>query len=862
MEILKLVWWYLIVLLIGWAAWPLTAFLFPAFKDKGYAFTRTLGLLLSGFFFWILADFRILQNDAGGVLTAVLLTWMVSLGLQRTGRVESYKQLAASSRKNILWSEGLFLVCFVAIACWRAANPDISGTEKPMELAFINAILRSPTFPPADPWLSGYSISYYYFGYVIISMLIRLSGVSSGIAFNLAAATIFSLTATGLYGLLFNLVNAPRMTTWLHRGKPVSEDSYGLPLLAPLFTLVVSNFEGLFEIFYAKGWFWQKAADGNWVSPFWNWVNLQELQAYPTQPLGWWPQRSGGIIWWRASRVLADYKLTGEFQEVIDEFPFFSFLLSDLHPHVLALPFDTLALAFGLNLLLGGAPGKVSLGGFTLHLPLRYLLTVPVFIGGMAFMNTWDFPVQLGIFLLCYLAMRIAEDGWHWERLWDLIGSGILLGGLSCLCYLPFFIGFKSQAGGIVPSFIFYTRGIQQWMMFGTLLIPMLTFLFHITGKNARRQDWKQGAIWASVLVFGAWLLSFLLADVALNLSGLGQNLSGSSSPAWASLGKTLVEAETQFRYAQGLTGETTASAVGAALANRFRYPGAWITLWVIFFLGFTLASVWIGQRREDSESDQGKLTPNDSRLPEGWVFVLILALSGALVVLVPEFIYLRDQFGNRMNTIFKFYYQGWLLWSLTASFAVIYILHRMEGAARGVSEALTVLAVAAGLIYPVIGISATTHNLHPDKLDLNGNAYLAAYQPDEAQAMGWLSMAPYGVIAESVGGSYSAHARMSTHSGLPAVIGWTPHEGQWGRTYLEMGARDPDIQTLYSTPDWFEAKSILDKYQIRYVVIGYLERSTYPQLYENKFSQNLAVVFRNNSVTIYEYSGSVYEKQ
>ena len=62
---------------------------------------------------------------------------------------------------------------------------DAAGTEKPMELAFINAIMRSPTFPPSDPWLSGYAISYYYFGYVLVALLAKLTALPGAVAFNL-----------------------------------------------------------------------------------------------------------------------------------------------------------------------------------------------------------------------------------------------------------------------------------------------------------------------------------------------------------------------------------------------------------------------------------------------------------------------------------------------------------------------------------------------------------------------------------------------------------------------------------------------------------------------------------------------------
>ncbi len=105
----------------------------------------------------------------------------------------------------ILVNEILFLVAFAGMAIIRAANPEILGTEKPMELAFINAILHSPEFPPHDPWLSGYAISYYYFGYVLVAMLAKITLVQGSIAFNLGIALVFGLSASGAFGLVYNL---------------------------------------------------------------------------------------------------------------------------------------------------------------------------------------------------------------------------------------------------------------------------------------------------------------------------------------------------------------------------------------------------------------------------------------------------------------------------------------------------------------------------------------------------------------------------------------------------------------------------------------------------------------------------------
>ncbi len=133
--------------------------------------------------------------------------------------------------------EVLFFLAFAAWAFVRASNPNIevSGGEKTMELAFINAILRSPTFPPHDPWLSGYAISYYYFGYVMTAMLAKATGTLGSVAHNLMSALIFALSFIGAYGILYNLLAVWRKrqsgcTCQKSRRRPVKA---GHPLACP-----------------------------------------------------------------------------------------------------------------------------------------------------------------------------------------------------------------------------------------------------------------------------------------------------------------------------------------------------------------------------------------------------------------------------------------------------------------------------------------------------------------------------------------------------------------------------------------------------------------------------------------------------
>ena len=281
-------------------------------------------------------------------------------------------------KNSILWVELLFLICFAGWAIVRAANPEAAGTEKPMELAFINAIMNSESMPPHDPWLSGYAISYYYFGYVIVSLIASVAGTTGAVAFNLGLALAFSLSATGSYGLLKNLLDL-RVVPGMNVKKYARTASWAL--LGPVFLLLVSNLEGFLHILHNRGFFWVRDSSGNLVSGFWDWLDISELNQPPTEPFSWIPERFWW--WWRASRVIQDYDLAGNVKEIINEFPFFSFLLGDLHPHVLALPFALLVVAFALNNYLEVSNGKSRHTQFKIQPIVIFLFIALLILGGI-----------------------------------------------------------------------------------------------------------------------------------------------------------------------------------------------------------------------------------------------------------------------------------------------------------------------------------------------------------------------------------------------------------------------------------------------------------------------------------------------
>jgi len=161
-----------------------------------------------------------------------------------------------------------------------------------------------------------------------------------------------------------------------------------------------------------------------------------------------------------------------------------------------------------------------------------------------------------------------------------------------------------------------------------------------------------------------------------------------------------------------------------------------------------------------------------------------------------------------------------------------------------------------AGLIYPALAIPARARE-YGGSPTLDGAAYLAETQPDDYVAIAWLNENVNGapVILEAPGDHYRAYAyegRVSAHTGLPTLLGWAGHEHQWRGHYDEQARREPDIETLYTSVDPDEVLTLLDRYDIRYVYVGPLERARYPAAGLAKFTEFMEVVYDTGTVTIY----------
>jgi uncharacterized membrane protein len=870
--VLALVWW-LVSALLAVLALPLVWRLFTRLPDRGVGFARVLGILVSGYGLWLGASIGVWRNGTGGSVAAVLVLAAFSLWAAKS----HWHQIGEWIRANwrlLCAGEGLFLLAFVVWALVRASNPDIVGTEKPMELAFLNSILRSTAFPPADPWLSGYAISYYYFGYVLLAHLAQLTGAPGSIAFNLGNATWFALSIAACYSLLVNLLS---VRDGRLRLAPA--------LLGPVFVVIAGNLEGFLEVLHSLRLGWRALADGSMTSRFWTWLDILDLSQPPVGAISLMPSRY--LWWWRASRVVHDATLVGDKVEVIDEFPFFSFLLADNHPHLLALPFVLMAVALGLQIFLMGGRSPAPMAHLRLRLPTignalwgaavigmgaaaagasvgfagqapigdviaggarwgllagvgSALLVVFAYVvsgaepallssqeyvfaafsyGALVFLNTWDLPIYLVILLAVLWWKCLAQTVGATLR--AVAATAVAIGIGAGLLYLPWFPSFRSQLGGVLPNLAYPSRLSQFTVMFAVSLVPIVVWLAVQVHGRWQRSDTRL-LLWLGfgipvVLLATSWLLAGLLAAADPSLIDLFLSKIGAGS--WREVLAGIVQRRlTRSWTALGLGGLTALAVVLLAQLKRG------------------------GREHGESGAD---VRP----------FVALLVGVASLLTLAPEFVYLRDGFGDRMNTIFKFYFAGWVLWGVAAAFAATELWPRIPSAG-GAARTLALLPLVLGMAYPVLATWTITSGFSPaNGWTLNGAAHLARESEDEYAAIQWINAhLPQGVLAEATrsGTSYSAFGRIATHTGLSSVIGWDFHEWQWRGSWVEQGTRVQDLSTLYMTRDWLEAQQIVDRYGIDYVYVGPLEASTYRPLAVAKFSIFLTEIYRNDTVVIY----------
>ena len=778
--------WLVTVEIIGLAVFPLAYFLLPRLSDRGYGLSKPLGILLIGYAAWILSVLHLVPSVR---LTLVGLLVLLAAGSGVLAYLHRDELTAFVKRRwrLIAVSEVVFLVFLLGWAVFRSYDPAINHTEQPMDFAFLNASVGSTVGQPEDPWLRGESISYYYFGYWMMGVVSELSGVASNFSYNLSLALVPAVAAAAVLCLVSSMVRYDRGSLDVAVIAGVG---------AGLLLIVVSNLEGIIEFMYANA----MGSQG-----FYDWIGINGIDGPTDVPTDSW--NPDEFWWWfRATRVIGTFSDGIELDYTIHEFPFFSFMLGDLHPHVSAIPFALLFAGFALNFFRTDVTDLRKIG------PWGYgtLAVMAVVLGGLAFTNMWDLPTYATL-LIGITALKAYPGKWSEDGVREDIGAvlrrvgiaviqaPLIVVALAFVLYLPYYLEFTSSVQGIgavtTPS-----RYFHLFLVWGTLLVFVAPFIVACFWQTVVGPDWRRMTVFSLVVAF----LPFLLWLVVRL-----------QSPA------------------------STEGPLG-----RFIH-----ILPLAVLIGM---AVW-------SAIHETKL-----RGPTGRGFALALAALGLILIMGPELMYVDDFFDDprqRMNTVFKLYYQAWVMLAAVSGYSIYYWLAmrpRLTGRKRRLSTAWAIAAVVlvvCGLYYPAAAAATKVQEGgFASSPTLDGLAYVRNSRPAEYAAIEFIkdNLPGDAAIVESVGEWYEA-GLISRSTGVPTVFNWPGHEIQWRGSTETIGDRQIDVSAIYTTSDPERARILLSKYDVDYVYVGPRERLAHDGPGLDKFPEFMDTVFQQDDVVIYK---------
>jgi uncharacterized membrane protein len=841
-----LIWWSAIQL-VGLVAFPLTFVLFQRLPDRGYTFAKPLGLVFLGYILWMGATIGLFPNGRGAVILILAVLAITSL-IVASSRWREIGEFLSRRWPYVLFVEALFASALIIAAFLRSYISEIAWTEKPMDIAFLTAVTRADSFPAEDPWLAGGSIPLYHFGHVMIGALTMFTGLRTGVTFNLGLALIGALSAIAIFGLVYNLL--------VGRGRPLAAVVFGMVAVGLL--LVLTNMEGLFELLARHG-------VGN--ARFYEIVGIDGLdgptdcKANPGDCSKWYP--TAWWFWWRATRIATQWDWR--------EFPFFTFRLGDLHAHLLSIPFVLMAMAIALNTLrwqgplvgglwpgvalalnrlrdnsAGRAPGAAAFSSVTPVPPGAYplaaerslgllasawegftfwiahaarFLAMSVLLGSLGFINSWDLPTFLGLVAFAAgIRNYLSEGRLSMSVVGRTLGFTVPLAVLSFVLYLPFYVNFHPVGGAILPIQL---ASIEGWPPIETMATRPHHFVY----------------LWATILWPTLTFAVVALGPWKLNRSILRWALLPAFVPflAWVLL--------------------VTASHGPLGLIDEIRIRGVWWITLVFLLIAVTVPALAFGRyllKARDKEN-------GERETDESLAFVLAVGGVAILILLGTELYWVQDPVNVRSNTVFRLNYQSWIMLAVSGAVGLYYITSRWRltslftSTPRFLWLAGTIFFIGAGLVYPVIASMNRTNGFTTHRY-LDGLAAMRAADPSEFEAVRWLEDNVEGTptILEAIGGDYSAYGRVSSRTGLPTLLGWPDHEYRWRNSWAVQGTRKDDTQRIYQTTSAEEAKELLDKYDVKYVYVGSLEREAYGDVGLAKFGEFMEVAFQNSGVTIY----------
>jgi YYY domain-containing protein len=848
-EIIYSLTFYLVFMLFGLTGF---AFLYGCIgrnKTLLYLISKPVGLAIIAFPVWILSSFRVLRFDDDvkvqlivfifSLLSFAFLTFMA---YRRFIKNPNFFKENKGFFIKIIAVELATMLLYAIYLYIKSFNPNLEGTEKFMDLHLLMSAGKTDYFPFFDGWWAGKSVNYYYYGFYLFAFAAKFSGVPYAIAYNLSLGIIFVQTCLITGAICFRLVR-----------------EYATSVVAAGLVGLAGNFH--YALCYAQ--------------------NLGD-------------QVNGKCFYPKATRIY-DPAYT------INEITSYSFILGDLHPHFLSIPFFLL----GIYLLVEIFQAKT----FSIKLSILF-----AFIAATAgLINLWDF-ITLGILYAIIIAYKLLSQSQALKTLrekWSFIVV-TLISTLQIFSTLYLYnFAFSGNAASYVFPALFFALGILCVILYLRVYqhrqsLIYLGILFTISAILLIYANWL---LYLFLVGFGTVcflvflvLRDYLLKNIVIEKRFFGTNI---FALALTAISPFIFYFTFFSNFKSPVTGIGFAPEYVRTYSAKFsdmQYPS---NLWFLFgiwgsFLILSVVSLIVITLLR-------KYSFNKLFLPIAFIGLALGLIGFTELFFFQDLFHIANPPYFRANTVFKFTYHAWILMGIGTALLLHFSWHsltKIKSLPLGLFSDLTYiillcLVLGSVFLYPIIAVEQAFAPKLPwlmdendKKLTLDGSKFIESRSPGDYETIQWINknIKRRVVILEAVGGAYTYNARIGVHSGMGNIINWETHEWTWRfhypenikywqqallnnkasndsstsqeviapieTGYAEIAKTTAEVKTAYETTDIEATKEILKKYNVEYVYIGSQERVNYPDIQEAKFKSLGELVFESNDSKLYK----VYE--
>lgn len=774
--------WWLTLLSITITFYPVLGLVFQKFHDGGWIFSKAIGLALSGYMMWFLSSIHLLKFNHNHTVAVLYLCLLINIGIvivyyylipkegkKRTPIYELY-QFDLDKLKSMLTVEIMFFVIFFLWIYIRGFRPEVSNTESPMDYGFMAAMMRADYLPAQDIWLSGKPINYYYVGQYMATFLTKLSNVRLQEGYNLSLMTIASMGFTLAYSLIYNVMFTFLSDLSLPKRKTLMQPIEFVRKKVNRFWCVLSGLIASIAVIFA--------GNMHYVIYYHIIKFIQRKVIHKPVSNYYWPDSTRYI----------GYNPEVAHDKTIHEFPSYSFILGDLHAHVVNIIFVLSVLGLLYTYLLNR---KAKMDDLRLGVSIRrpklmkeafhpIILLLGFFIGLFHMTNFWDYPIYFVVCGAILLFSNAVLYQFSLDTLKLTVMHAVVIITTAEIVALPFTVKFDQISTRICLT-DYRTKPLQLLVLWG---LPILVVTYYVI---ARYRDLKhEGFITKKGREYYKKKFEKKKKKIEKK-KNLSHEVRDTSLVVFTGEKNKLFQLIEHLPIADLFIVTVGLCAIGLIILPEVIYVediyGDYKranTMFKLTYQGFIMFGLCMG-------------------------YILVRGLSYARFVI------------RRVATI-----TGLILLFWTAYYPV------------------TAINMWLGNIFK----SENYKNI--DSMEFMKNRC-----NDDYAAINWLNENVSGtkVITEAYGASYSEYNRISAFTGLPTLIGWQTHEQLWRSGALGdfppiITERQEDTTSIYSSEDRNEVLYYLKKYDVDYIYLGSKEAEQFGSINNELLKQLGEIVF------------------